>query len=158
MAARFISNSSGGAKLLRSYAAGRREEMNFPAQGMRIFGLPGHVKFFWRGRHPERSRSSGEAKDLSIHRSVGVRFLAPLVKTRVFGMTPPEFQTEPPPELIFSRLRLPEPSPNSRSPAANGSGTSFLRPRSNQTPPIRSAIAESGRSAPVQCHCLLSWW
>jgi hypothetical protein len=46
---------------------------------------------FSGGRHPDRSRSSGGAKDLctriagSLHAG---RSLAPLVKARGFGMTP----------------------------------------------------------------------
>src|SRR5436309_12021753 len=39
-------------------------------------------------RHPERSRFSGGVKDLPAYVSVAARFLAPLVKTRGFGMTP----------------------------------------------------------------------
>jgi hypothetical protein len=39
------------------------------------------------GGHPERSRSSGGAKDLRSRSTLG-RFLAPLEKTRGFGMTP----------------------------------------------------------------------
>jgi len=41
------------------------------------------------GRHPERSRSSGGAKDLAWNALVmRARSLAPLVKARRFGMTP----------------------------------------------------------------------
>jgi len=41
-------------------------------------------------RHPERSRFSGEAKDLPHpRRQRKGRSLRPLEKTRAFGMTPP---------------------------------------------------------------------
>jgi hypothetical protein len=46
---------------------------------------------FFRLRHPERSRFSGEARDLALSDNgmIRARSLRPLVKTRAFGMTHP---------------------------------------------------------------------
>jgi len=54
-----------------------------------LLGLLPDFEQHHRWRHPERSRSSGGARDLARGFSaVRARSLDPLVKARAFGMTP----------------------------------------------------------------------
>jgi hypothetical protein len=67
------------------------------AAGSRSFEIYKGV-FVRRWRHPERSRFSGEAKDLRYHAACRGRSLGPLVKTRALrddSLRDSEIQTDP---------------------------------------------------------------